>query len=45
MKFECTVEELKELIKKEQTECKSECSIDKLVEELTQHLLDAFQSC
>ena len=27
MKIECTVEELKELIKKEQTECKSECSM------------------
>lgn len=27
MNIECTVEEFKELIKKEQTECESECSI------------------
>jgi len=28
MKIECTPQELKELLKKEQTECKSECSVD-----------------
>ena len=30
MKIDCTVEELKELLKKEQTECKSECSKNKI---------------
>lgn len=29
MKIECTVEEFKDLLKKEQTECSSECSNNK----------------
>lgn len=31
MKLECTPQELKELLKKEQTECKSECSTKKVI--------------
>ncbi len=36
MKIECTPEELKKLIKNEQTECKSECSLDKITSNLSE---------
>lgn len=38
MRIECTPQELKELLKKEQTECKSECSINNTINHLSEQV-------